>query len=70
MDEVTMKETFQRLHQFPPLITILPQLHTQPSPPHEVCDSPDQAAQYHTLGGYLEPSPLTRHLAGLRVKAV
>jgi hypothetical protein len=29
------------------IITIPPLLDTHPSQPHEVCDSPDQAAQYH-----------------------
>jgi hypothetical protein len=28
-------------------------LHIHLSPPHEVCDSPDQAAHYHTLGSKL-----------------
>jgi hypothetical protein len=35
------------------LITISPSLHTHQSPPHEVCDSPDQA-EHHTLGPELE----------------
>jgi hypothetical protein len=52
----------------PPLITISPFLHTHLSPPHEVCDSPDQAAHYHTLGAKLGASSLTQHLAGLGVK--
>jgi hypothetical protein len=38
-----------------------PLLHTYLSPPHEVCDSPDQAAIYHTLGPELGASFLTRH---------
>jgi hypothetical protein len=29
---------------------IPPLLHTHLSPPHVICDSPDQAAHYHTLG--------------------
>jgi hypothetical protein len=37
--------------------------------PHEVCDSPDQAAHYRTLGRKLRP-PLTLPLAGLEVKVV
>jgi hypothetical protein len=32
-----------------PVSIISPSLYTQVSPPHEVCDSPDQAAHYHTL---------------------
>jgi hypothetical protein len=35
-----------------------------------VCDSPDQAAHYHTLGPKLSASSVTRHLAGVEVKAV
>jgi hypothetical protein len=35
-----------------------------------VCDSPDQAAHYQTLGSKLAASSLTRHLAGLGVKVV
>jgi len=34
-------------------------LHTHLSPPHEVCDSPDQAAHYHTLGSKFGASSLT-----------
>jgi hypothetical protein len=54
----------------PLLITIPPLVHTYLSPPHEVHDSPDQAAHYHTLGPKLVASSLTRHLAGLGVKIV
>jgi hypothetical protein len=49
---------FTRQYISPPL------LHTHLLPPHEVCDSPDQAAQYHTLGPKLGASSLTGHLAG------
>jgi hypothetical protein len=35
---------------------------------HEVRDSPDQAAHYHTLNPKLEAPYLIRHLAGLGVK--
>jgi hypothetical protein len=38
--------------------------------PHEVCDSPNQAAHYHTLGPKLEAPSLTRHLACLGAKVV
>jgi hypothetical protein len=54
----------------PLLIIIPPLLHTHLSPPYEVCDSPDQAAHYHTLGPKLGAASLTRHLAGLGVKLV
>jgi hypothetical protein len=35
-----------------------------------VCDNPDQAAHYHTLGINLGASSLTRHFADLGVKVV
>jgi hypothetical protein len=44
---------------------IPPLLHTHLSPPHEVCDIPDQAAHYHTLGTKLRASSLIRHLDDL-----
>jgi hypothetical protein len=50
------------------LIIVLPFLHTHLSPPHEVCDNPDQAAHYHTLGHKEGVSSLAQHLAGLGVK--
>jgi hypothetical protein len=40
---------------------------TRLSRPREVCDSPDQAAHYHTLSPNLETLPLIQHLAGLEV---
>jgi hypothetical protein len=49
---------------FPSQCIISPFFHTHLSQPHEVCDSSDQAAYYHTLGPKLEDSYLTRHLAG------
>jgi hypothetical protein len=60
MDEVALELFFSQFFCFPPLITILPLLHTHLPPPHEVCDSPDQAAQYHTLGTKLGASPLVK----------
>jgi hypothetical protein len=44
-----------------PASIIPPLLHIQLSPPHEVCDSSDQAAHYHHLGPKLGASFLTRH---------
>jgi hypothetical protein len=61
---------FSEFFGFPLLIFILPLLHTHLSPPHEVCDSLDQTAHYHTLGPKLGASSLTGHLAGLGVKVV
>jgi hypothetical protein len=37
---------------------------------HEVSDSPDQAAHYHTVGPKFSVSSLTWHLVGLRVKVL
>jgi hypothetical protein len=50
------------------LVIIPPLFPTHLSPDHEVCDSSDQAAHYHTLDPKFEASPLTRHLVGLGVK--
>jgi hypothetical protein len=58
VDEVALERV-----SFPSLIIIPPFL-------HEVCDSPDQAAHYHTLGPKFGASFLTGHLAGLGVKVV
>jgi hypothetical protein len=44
---------------FPPPVTIPPLLHAHLSLPHAVCDSPDQAAHYHTLGSKLGGSSVT-----------
>jgi hypothetical protein len=55
---------FLRVLRFSPVSIIPPLLHTHLSPPHEVCDSSDQAAHYHALGPKLGASSLTRNLAG------
>jgi hypothetical protein len=65
VDEVALDDIFEFFGLLP-LITIPPLLHTHLSPPHEVCDSPDQAAHYQTLG----PKSGAWHLAGLGVKVV
>jgi hypothetical protein len=54
----------------PALITTPPLFHNHLSPPHEVRDSPDQAAHYHTLGPKLGASSMSRGLADLEVRAV
>jgi hypothetical protein len=41
---------FLRVLRFSPVNIIPPLLHIHLSPPHEVCDSSDQAAHYHHLG--------------------
>jgi hypothetical protein len=50
------------------VIIIPPLLNNHLSPPHKVCDSPNQVAHYHTLSPKLGASSLNRHLAGLGVK--
>jgi hypothetical protein len=62
VDEVTTQEVSRQVLRFSPAnhhLTIAPQ---SSSPPHEMCDSPDQAAHYHILGPKLRASSLTRHL--------
>jgi hypothetical protein len=51
---------------FSPVNIIPPLLHTHLSPPHEVCDSPDQASHYHTLGPKVRASSLSGRLAEQR----
>jgi hypothetical protein len=46
---------------FPCQYIIPPLLHIHLSPPHEVCDSSEQAPHYHHLGPKLGASLLTRH---------
>lgn len=49
------------------LLIISPLLHGHLSPPHEVCDNPDQAEHFHTLCPNFIISTLTWHLAGFGV---
>jgi hypothetical protein len=53
-----------------PANIIPPLLHIQLSPPHEVCDSSDQAAHYHHLGPKLGASFLTRYFEWKQNKKV
>jgi hypothetical protein len=55
---------------FSPVNVIRPLLHTQLSPPHEAWDSPDQAADYHSLGTKLRVWYLTRYLAGTEERSI
>jgi hypothetical protein len=64
MDKVALRQVFLQVLWFNTVNIIPPLLHTHLSPPYEVCNSPDQAAHYHTLGHKLGASSLTRHLAG------
>jgi hypothetical protein len=52
------------LFGFPLSNIIPPLLHTHLSPPHEMCDSPDQVAHNHKLGPKLGASSLIRHVVG------
>jgi hypothetical protein len=52
---------FLRVLRFSPVNIVPPLLHIHLSPPHEVCDSSDQAAHYHKLGPKLGAVFLTRH---------
>jgi hypothetical protein len=61
VDKVALAQVFLRVLQFCPASIIPPLLHTHMSPPHEVCDSSDQAAYYHHVGPKLGASFLTRH---------
>jgi hypothetical protein len=56
--------------RFSPVIIIPPLLHCHLSPPHEVRDSPDQAALNHTLGRMLGASSLTRNLAATEERGI
>lgn len=60
MDEVTLEQVFLRVllvHSGNHHSTIAP---NQSVTTHEVCDSPDQAAHYHSLGNKLATSSLGR----------
>jgi hypothetical protein len=64
ISEVAFEQIFLLLIVIPPL------LRTHLSPPHEVCDSCDQASLYHTLGPTLGASSLIQHLLALWLKVV
>jgi hypothetical protein len=69
-DKVALEQSFCRAFGLSLLIAI-PALFLYHLPTtFEVCDSPDQAAHYYTVGPKLRASSLTRHVTGLEVKAV
>jgi hypothetical protein len=68
VDTVALGQVFLRV-RFCPVNVIPCLLRTHLSQPHEVCDSPDQAAHYHALGPKLGASSLTRHLAGKKERS-
>jgi hypothetical protein len=49
VDEVALDQVLPSSFRFSPANHHPPLLHTGLSPPHAVCDSPDQAVHYHTL---------------------
>jgi hypothetical protein len=57
VDRVAQGQVFLRV-LFSPVSIIPPLLHTHLSSPLEVCDSPEQAAHYHTLGPKLGATQL------------
>jgi hypothetical protein len=59
--KVALGQVFLRVLQFSPANNIPPLLHIHISPPHDMCDSSDQAAHYHHLDSKLGASFLTRH---------
>jgi hypothetical protein len=65
--EMALGQVYLRVIRFFPVNIIPPLLHTHLSQPHEVYNSPEQAAHYHTLGPKLGASFLTGHLAVLFV---
>jgi hypothetical protein len=69
-DKVALGQVFLRVFQFSPANISPPLLHIHLSPPHEMCDSSDQAAQYHHLGPKLGASFLTRHFGWKQNKKV
>jgi branched-subunit amino acid transport protein len=60
VDKVALGQVFLRVLQFSPASIIPPLLHIHLLPPHEVCDSSDQAARYRHLSPKLGASFLTR----------
>jgi hypothetical protein len=62
VDKVALGQVFLRVLRFSPANIIPPLPHIHLSPPHEVCDSSDQAPHYHHLGPQLGASLLTRHI--------
>lgn len=60
---MTMEQSFWDFLYSPLLLIVQPFLRTHLSPPHELCDGPNQAVHYHTLGFMLGASGLIRPLA-------
>jgi hypothetical protein len=69
VDEVAVVLASSELHSFTPLINIPPWAHTHLSRPHEVCDSPDRAPNYHYHVPKVGLPFLSRHLDDLGAKS-
>jgi hypothetical protein len=70
VDKVVLWQVFLRVLRFSPTNIIPPFLNIHLSPPHEVCDSPDQEAHDHHLGPKLMASFLSRYLGWKQNKKV
>jgi hypothetical protein len=70
VDKVHRERSFSEFFGFSCEYNSTVAVRTHLSPPHEVCDSPEQAVHYHTLGTKLGASSLTRHLAGTEERSI
>jgi hypothetical protein len=70
MDKVALGQGFLRVLWFSPINIIPSLLNTHLSPPHEGCDSSDQAAHYHIFGPKLGAPSLTWYLAGTEERRI
>jgi hypothetical protein len=62
VDKVALSRLFSEFFRFPSVTQYSTTVLSPSIIEHEVCDSPDQAAHYNTLGPKLGASALTRHL--------
>jgi hypothetical protein len=67
---VALGQVFLRALRLSPVDIIPPLRHSHLSRPHEVCDSADQAAHYHTLGPKLGTLSLTQPMAVTRERSI
>jgi hypothetical protein len=70
VEKLAQGQVFSRVLRFSPVTIIPPLLHIHLSPPHEVCNSPDQPGHYHTVGPTIGASSLAQHLAGTEEKNI